>query len=64
VVDDDAIAFIRESSKESILVVITRKAMQLALPHLDGNLIALYGTDLFNGVYRSSDASIGIYRVS
>ncbi len=64
VVDDDAIAFIRQSSRESILVVITRKAIQLGLPQIDGNLTTVYGSDLFNGVYRSSDASVGIYRIS
>ncbi|MEY3149390.1 MAG: hypothetical protein RL029_664, partial [Actinomycetota bacterium] len=64
VVEDDAIAFIRESSKESVLVVITRKAVQVALPHIEGNTTTVYGSDLFNGVYRSSDASVGIYRIS
>ncbi|MGA0851457.1 MAG: glycoside hydrolase family 13 protein [Candidatus Nanopelagicaceae bacterium] len=64
VVEDDAIAFIRESSKESVLVVITRKAVQVALPLIEGNITTVYGADLFNGVYRSPDASVGIYRVS
>jgi alpha-glucosidase len=64
VVDDDAISFIRQSSRESILVIITRKAIQLGLPQIDGNLTTIYGSDLFNGVYRSSDASVGIYRIN
>jgi alpha-glucosidase len=64
VVEDDAIAFIRESSKEIILVVISRKAVQVALPQIVGNTTKVYGADLFNGVYRSSDASLGIYRIN
>ena len=63
-VDEDAIAFIRQSSRESILVVITRKAIQLGLPQIDGRITTVYGGDLSNGVYRSSDASIGIYRIN
>ncbi|MFM1968544.1 MAG: hypothetical protein RL590_1401, partial [Actinomycetota bacterium] len=49
---------------ESVLVVITRKAVQVALPQIEGSLNTVYGADLFSGVYRSSDASVGIYRIS
>lgn len=64
VIEDDVVAFIRESKREKLLVVISRTGLQCLLPNNPEVLEVLYGSDLYNGVFRSSTAAVGIYRIA
>ena len=64
VVDDDVIAFTRESKRERLLVVIARNSLQCVIPKSLEIKEKLYGPELFNGVFRSSTAAVGIYRLA
>jgi alpha-glucosidase len=64
VIEDDVVAYIRESKREQLLVVISRNALQCVLPKTIEVKEKLYGPELFNGVFRSSGAAVGIYRLA
>lgn len=63
-VEDDVVIFLRESKRERLLVVISRNGLQCAVPSGLEIKEVLYGPELFNGVFRSSAAAVGIYRLA
>lgn len=64
VIEDDVVAYTRESKREQLLIVISRDALQCVLPKTVEVKQKLYGPELFNGVFRSSGAAVGIYRLA
>jgi alpha-glucosidase len=63
-VEDDLIAFVRESKREKLLVVIARSAVQTSLRGISDVTDVLYGPALSQGVFRSAGPSLGIYRLT
>lgn len=63
-VEDEVIAFIRESTRETILVAITRSALQTAFNNIPEVKEVLFGASLSNGVLRSAGPSVSIYRLA
>lgn len=63
-VEDDLVAYLRESKREKLLVVIAREAVQAVIPNNPDIADVLYGPALYNGVFRSSAATVGIYRLA
>jgi len=63
-VEDDLIAFVRESKREKLLVVIARSAVQTSLRGISDVTDVLYGPALSQGVFRSAGPALGIYRLT
>jgi alpha-glucosidase len=63
-VEDDLIAFVRESKREKILIVVTRSAIQTSLHNFSEIKDVLYGPFLSQGVFRSAGPAVGIYRLA
>ena len=62
-IEDDAVAYLRESKRERLLVVVARDSGRYVLPDL-GELDRIYGPDLSGRVFQCSGAALGIYRLS
>ena len=63
-VEDDLIAFVRDSKREKLLVVIARSAVQTSLRGFSDVTDVLYGPALSQGVFRSAGPALGIYRLT
>jgi alpha-glucosidase len=62
-IEDDLLAFERESKREKLLVVVSRSAQQCKIEGIDEVKQRLYGPELTGQIYKSDNASLGIYRL-
>ena len=60
-VEDDVVAFVRESKRETILVVLTREQVRVELG-IEKSAESLYGANLKGQIFEGS--GLGIYRLS
>jgi alpha-glucosidase len=63
-IEDDLLAFERESKREKILVVVSRAAQKVKIEGITEVKQRLYGPELKGQIYKSDAASLGIYRLS
>jgi alpha-glucosidase len=63
-IEDEILAFIRESKREALLIVVSRSAQRVSFKDLPAVKESLYGVKMKNMIYKSSGPSIGIYRIS
>lgn len=63
ITSEDAIGYLRESTQERLLVIVTRAKTRIKLGSLAQGAEVLYGPQLRRDIYRSKEASIGIYRL-
>ena len=63
-IEDDLLAFERESKQEKILVVVSRTAQKVKIEGITEVKQRLYGPELKGQIYKSDAASLGIYRLS
>jgi len=63
-IEDEILAFTRESKREALLIVVSRSAQKISFKDLPAVKESLYGVKMKNNVYKSSGPSIGIYRIS
>ena len=63
-IEDDLLAFERESKREKILVVVSRAAQKVKIEGITEVKQCLYGPELKGQIYKSNAASLGIYRLS
>lgn len=61
--EDDSIGFLRESSKERLLVIAARSKSRLKLGNLVEKSEALYGPTLRKDKFISNGPGFGIYRL-
>ena len=62
-IEDDLLAFERESQREKLLVVVSRSAQKCKIEGIDEVKQRLYGPELKGQIYKSDSASLGIYRL-
>ena len=62
-IEDDLLAFERESKREKLLVVVSRSAQKCKIEGIDEVKQRLYGPELKGQIYKSDSASLGIYRL-
>jgi alpha-glucosidase len=62
-INDDCIAFLRESKQESLLIVASRSGVKLDLGHVGEVGETLYGPSISRGRFASDGPAIGIYRL-
>jgi alpha-glucosidase len=63
ITSEDAIGYLRESTQERLLIIVTRAKTKIKLGSLAQGAEVLYGPQLRRDIYRSQEASIGIYRL-
>ena len=63
-IEDDLLAFERESKREKILVVVSRAAQKVKIEGITEVKQRLYGPELKGLTYKSDTSSLGIYRLS
>ena len=63
-IEDDLLAFERESKQEKILVVVSRTAQKVKIEGITEVKQRLYGPELKGLTYKSDASSLGIYRLS
>ncbi|MEY3685211.1 MAG: hypothetical protein RJB00_161, partial [Actinomycetota bacterium] len=63
-IEDDLLAFERESKQEKLLVVVSRAAQKVKIEGIDEVKQRLYGPELKGQIYKSYAASVGVYRLS
>ena len=63
-IEDDLLAFERESKQEKLLVVVSRAAQKVKIEGITEVKQRLYGPELKGQIYKSDAASLGIYRLS
>jgi alpha-glucosidase len=63
-IEDDLLAFERESKQEKLLVVVSRAAQKVKIEGITEVKQRLYGPELKRQIYKSDAASLGIYRLS
>lgn len=63
-VDDEYIAFLRESKQESLLIVAARSGVKIDLAEVGEVTETLYGPSLSRGRFSCDGPTIGIYRLS
>jgi alpha-glucosidase len=61
---DDAVAFLRESKRERLLIVATRSAVQISLSDLGEISERIYGPVIERGGFTSDGPSFGVYRLT
>ena len=62
-IEDDLLAFERESKREKLLVVVSRSAQKCKIEGIAEVKQRLYGPELKGQIYKSEGASLGIYRL-
>lgn len=62
-IEDDLVAYLRESKRERLLVVISRGPRLLELA-IDSKTERLYGPDLRGSTFQSAGPALGIYRLT
>ena len=62
-IEDELLAFERESKREKLLVVVSRSAQKCKIEGIDEVKQRLYGPELKGLIYKSDSASLGIYRL-
>jgi alpha-glucosidase len=62
-IEDDLLAFERESKREKLLVVVSRSAQKCKIEGIDEVKQRLYGPELKGQIYKSEGSSLGIYRL-
>jgi len=62
-IEDDLLAFERESKREKLLVVVSRSAQKCKIEGIAEVKQRLYGPELKGQIYKSDSASLGIYRL-
>ena len=62
-IEDDLLAFERESKREKLLVVVSRSAQKCKIEGIGEVKQRLYGPELKGQIYKSEGASLGIYRL-
>jgi len=63
-VDDEYIAFLRESKQESLLIVAARSGVKIDLAEVSEVAETLYGPSFSRGRFACDGPTIGIYRLS
>ena len=62
-IEDELLAFERESKREKLLVVVSRSAQKCKIEGIAEVKQRLYGPELKGQIYKSDSASLGIYRL-
>lgn len=61
--DDDVVAFVRESKRESLLVIASRAGVKVDLSSLAESFTPLYGSAIKRKKFTSRGPTIGVYRI-